>query len=207
MSGSYLTPQASVSNTTIEKKSRFITCISPVGSKDEAMAELQEIAKREVGANHNCYAYIVGNPVSPIHVHCSDDGEPSGTAGKPMLNILQYENIGNILVVVTRYFGGIKLGSGGLVRAYSNGLKMALEQCPLEEFVEKKRIQISFDYQHEGSIRYSCTESEVAILDTQYSDRPTFLLELLEDQVAPFSGKLRDITSGQVEIQIEENEN
>lgn len=202
MSGSYRTPQSSVTSTTIEKKSRFITYVTPIGSKPEAMAQLLEISGREVGANHNCYAYIVGNPVSPAGIHCSDDGEPSGTAGKPMLNILQFENIGNILVVVTRYFGGIKLGSGGLVRAYSHGLKMALEQCPLTEYVEKARMQISFGYQHEGSIRYSCSEAEVDILDIQYSARATFLLELVEEQIASFITKLRDVTSGQVEIKI-----
>lgn len=201
----YLTPVATVSNVTIEKKSKFITTITPVGSKEEAQQFIAEVASKEVGANHNCYAYIIGNPKSPSHIHCSDDGEPSGTAGKPLLNILQYENLGNTLVVVTRYFGGVKLGSGGLVRAYSGGLKAALEKTVLQPFVREQTIIINFDYQYEATIRHCCETYGVKIVDAIYTSSASFALQLVEEKVSEFSEKLNGITSGKITI-TEENE-
>jgi len=187
----------------VVKKSRFITSIFGVSSKDQALDHIRTISTKEIGANHNCYAYIVGPPSSPEDIHCSDDGEPSGTAGRPMLNILQYENIGNILVVVTRYFGGIKLGSGGLVRAYSNGLKLAMAEAGLKEYVEKKRLQLGLHYQFEGTFRHICGDNGVVILDTVYGDRPSFLVEIIEEDIRPFLSQLRDITAGQIEVDME----
>lgn len=203
MSSNYFIPNSSVIHETVMKKSRFITCIHEVHSKDEALGHIRAITAKEIGANHNCYAYIVGSPASPLAIHCSDDGEPSGTAGRPMLNILQYENIGNVLVVVTRYFGGIKLGCGGLVRAYSNGLKLAIDAIGLIEYVEKKRVNISFHYQFEGSFRHLCSEYGVVILDTSYGDGPSFNLEIIEEKVESFLLQLRDLTSGQIKIDVE----
>jgi uncharacterized YigZ family protein len=186
MSGHYLIPASSISHCTVEKKSRFITFVSEVNSKSEAIEHLRTIAVREVGANHNCYAYIIGNPSSPLDIHCSDDGEPSGTAGRPLLNILQHENLGNVLVVVTRYFGGIKLGSGGLVRAYSNALKMALAEIEIIQHVEKKKLRICFQYQFEGVIRYTCKEYGVVIHETNYEQGPCFIVELEEAKIDLF---------------------
>lgn len=199
----YYTPVNTVSHTTVEKKSRFITFVSQVSSKDEALERLGIIAKREVGANHNCSAYIIGNPSSPKAIHCSDDGEPSGTAGKPLLNILLHENIGNVLVVVTRYFGGIKLGSGGLVRAYSNALKMALAEVELQGFVAKKRINISFHYQFEGVIRRVCEDFGAVILDTRYEAEPCFYLDVKEELLDSFIAELQEITSGRVHVNLD----
>jgi uncharacterized YigZ family protein len=196
----YYTPVNTVTHTTVEKKSRFITFVSEVSSKEEALERLGVIATREVGANHNCSAYIIGNPSSPKAIHCSDDGEPSGTAGKPLLNILLHENIGNVVVVVTRYFGGIKLGSGGLVRAYSNGLKMALAEVELQGFVAKKRIHITFHYQFEGVIRRACEEHNAVICDTRYEAEPCFYLDVEEEVLESFMAELQEITSGRVQI-------
>lgn len=192
-----------MTHTTVEKKSRFITFVSEVSSKEEALEHLRVIATREVGANHNCSAYIIGNPSSPQAIHCSDDGEPSGTAGKPLLNILLHENIGNVVVVVTRYFGGIKLGSGGLVRAYSNGLKMALNELELQNFVAKKKIHISFHYQFEGIIRRACEDHVVSILDTRYEAEPCFYLDVEENLLESFIAELQEITSGRVQIHLD----
>jgi len=199
----YYTPVNTVTHTTVEKKSKFITFVSEVSSKEEALEQLSVIATREVGANHNCSAYIIGNPSSPKAIHCSDDGEPSGTAGKPLLNILLHENIGNVVVVVTRYFGGIKLGSGGLVRAYSNGLKMALNDIELQNFVAKKKIHISFHYQFEGVIRRACDDHGAIILDTRYEAEPYFYLDVEEDVLESFMAELREITSGRVQIHLD----
>jgi uncharacterized YigZ family protein len=199
----YYTPVNTVTHTTVEKKSRFITFVSEVSSKEEALELLRAIATREVGANHNCSAYIIGNPSSPQAIHCSDDGEPSGTAGKPLLNILLHENIGNVVVVVTRYFGGIKLGSGGLVRAYSNGLKMALNELELQNFVAKKKIHISFHYQFEGVIRRACEDHGASILDTRYEAEPCFYIDVEEDLLESFIAELQEITSGRVQIHLD----
>lgn len=203
MSLLYYIPVNTVTQTTVEKKSRFITFISGVSSKEEALEHLSVIATREVGANHNCSAYIIGNPSSPKAIHCSDDGEPSGTAGKPLLNILLHENIGNVVVVVTRYFGGIKLGSGGLVRAYSNGLKLALNDIELQDFVAKKKIHISFHYQFEGVIRRACEDYGIIILDTRYEAEPCFYLDVEEGVLESFVAELQEITSGRVQIHLD----
>ena len=200
MSAQYYIRGSSITHCTVEKKSKFFTFVSEVRAKEEAIEHLKEIAKREVGANHIFYAYIIVNPTSPDDIHCSDDGEPSGTAGRPLLNILQHEHIGNVLVVVTRYFGGIKLGSGGLVRAYSNGLKMALAEIELTHYVEKEKIKISFHYQFEGTIRHTCNEYGAVILDATYQKGPTFMLELEVAKLDSFLLHLKEITSGQVTI-------
>ncbi|MFT5730760.1 MAG: putative YigZ family protein [Desulforhopalus sp.] len=203
MSFLYYTPVNTVAHTTVEKKSRFITFVSEVSSKEQALEQLGAIASREVGANHNCSAYIIGNPSCPKAIHCSDDGEPSGTAGKPLLNILLHENIGNVLVVVTRYFGGIKLGSGGLVRAYSNGIKMALGEVELKGFVAKKKMNISFHYQFEGVIRRICEDRGAVILDTRYEVEPCFYLDVEEALLESFIAELQEITSGRVQVSLD----
>lgn len=203
MSALYYTPGTAVNNCFIERKSKFITFVTEVTSKEEALSLLHSITAREIGANHNCSAYIIGNPSSPKSIHCSDDGEPSGTAGKPLLNILLHENIGNVLVVVTRYFGGIKLGSGGLVRAYSNGLKMALKEITLKEYAVKRKLEISFHYQFEGVVRRAIEESGAVIVETVYGAEPCFHLEILEEHLESFVYELREITSGRVQIALD----
>ena len=203
MSFLYYTPVNTVTHTTVEKKSRFITFVSEVSSKEQALEQLAVIASREVGANHNCSAYIIGNPSCPKAIHCSDDGEPSGTAGKPLLNILVHENIGNVVVVVTRYFGGIKLGSGGLVRAYSNGIKMALAEVELKGFVAKAKMNISFHYQFEGVIRRICEDRGAVILDTRYEAEPCFYLDVEEALLESFIAELQEITSGRVQVSLD----
>lgn len=203
MSGLYYTPKAAVTHCSVEKKSRFITFVTQVKSKEEAAARLRVIAEREVGASHNCCAYIIGNPSSPEDIHCSDDGEPSGTAGKPLLTILLHNKIGNVLVVVTRYFGGIKLGSGGLVRAYSNGLKMALQEIVLNEYVAKRRLRISFHYQFEGVIQHICKENDVVIVDAKYEAEPCFYLDVVERQLETFIAQLQEVTCGRIQLEYE----
>lgn len=199
----YYTPNTSATHCTVVKKSKFITFVTKVASREEAVSQLSSIAAREVGANHNCSAYIIGNPSSPDGIHCSDDGEPSGTAGKPLLNILLHENIGNVLVVVTRYFGGIKLGSGGLVRAYSAGLKLALKDLVLDEYVVKKRLKISFHYQFEGGVRRLCERHCAVILEAMYKAEPCFYIEIVDQQLDSFVHGLQDVTGGRVQIDTE----
>lgn len=196
----YYTLQTAVTYSCMEKKSRFTTNLLAVKSKSDAIEHLRTIAAKEIGANHNCYAYIIGNPASPEIISCSDDGEPAGTAGKPLLNILLHNKFGNVLVVVTRYFGGIKLGSGGLVRAYSHGLKMALQDVVLKEYIESVELTISFHYQFEGNIRQVCKENGAVIVDTQYKEEARFHLQVGKKKAETLIAQLENTTSGQIKL-------
>ena len=135
----------------IEKKSRFIATVRPVRNEEEALAFLEEMRKQYWDARHNCYAYSVGR--NREYTRCSDDGEPSGTAGRPMLDVILGEDIYNIAVVVTRYFGGVLLGTGGLVRAYSKAVQEGLSESLL---IEKKKgisLKVTTDYTGIGAGR------------------------------------------------------
>ncbi len=120
----------------IEKKSRFIASIFPIQTEEEALTYLSQVRKKYYDARHNCFAYVVGEKNETER--CSDDGEPSGTAGRPMMDVLTGQGLHNVLVVVTRYFGGTLLGTGGLVRAYSAAVKAGLENCVIQEKIDRK---------------------------------------------------------------------
>lgn len=151
----------------IEKKSRFIATICPVSSEEEAAAFIEEMKKKYYDARHNCSAFVIGSKGELTR--SSDDGEPSGTAGRPMLEVLTGSGIRNIAVVVTRYFGGVLLGTGGLVRAYSGAVKMALEQC--ETITRRYGVQmlIKTDYNGVGKIQYLLGSKDVVIQDSVYA--------------------------------------
>lgn len=201
MTSSYFTPRFSVTTTTIEKKSRFVTNLMEVSSKDQVVFHLQTIVAEQVGANHNCSAYIIGNPHSSTEIHCSDDGEPSGTAGKPMLNILLHEKVGNVLVVVTRYFGGVKLGTGGLVRAYSNGVKTALKATELQQYAERCNFKVRFEYPFESAIRRKIAELEGVVEDSHYAEDVCLEIVILEKRLETFTSDFLDITAGRGRIE------
>ena len=146
----------------IEKKSRFIATVRPVRNEEEALAFLEEMRKQYWDARHNCYAYSVGR--NREYTRCSDDGEPSGTAGRPMLDVILGEDIYNVAVVVTRYFGGVLLGTGGLVRAYSKAVQEGLSESLL---IEKKKgisLKVTTDYTGIGKIQYIAGERQISIL-------------------------------------------
>lgn len=203
MTSSYFTPAFSVTTTTFEKKSRFVTHLMEVSSKEQAVFHLQTIARGQVGASHNCFAYIVGNPHSSTEIHCSDDGEPSGTAGKPMLNILFHEQVGNVLVVVTRYFGGVKLGTGGLVRAYSNAAKAALEATELLQYAATCRLKARFEYPFESAIRHKIEELEGVVAESLYTEHVCLEIVIRENRLDRLSSALLDITAGRGRIEVE----
>ena len=153
----------------IEKKSRFIATVRPVRNEEEALAFLEEMRKQYWDARHNCYAYSVGR--NREYTRCSDDGEPSGTAGRPMLDVILGEDIYNVAVVVTRYFGGVLLGTGGLVRAYSKAVQEGLSESLL---IEKKKgisLKVTTDYTGIGKIQYIAGERQIPILDSEYTDK------------------------------------
>ena len=149
----YLVPADTIVVRQELKKSRFIASAGRASNKAEAVSFIQSVRRTFPDASHNCWAYIAGEPNNTVAIGMSDDGEPQGTAGKPMLNVLQHKGIGEIVVVVTRYFGGVKLGAGGLVRAYSNAVQAVMEQLPLAEVVAVKEAQLQFPYAHESAIR------------------------------------------------------
>lgn len=152
----------------IEKKSRFIATVLPVSSEEEALGFIEEMKKKYWNATHNCYAYVVGENMDIQRF--SDDGEPSGTAGKPMLDILLGEEVHNTAVVVTRYFGGTLLGTGGLVRAYGRAVKEGLDNSVIIEKQYGVLLEIRTDYTGLGKIQYQLGQREIDILDSIYAE-------------------------------------
>jgi len=144
---SYLVPGNNVRCTQEIKRSKFITTIGRASNTEKARNFIKIISSKYSDASHNCYAFIAGNPHSSAEIGLGDDGEVPGTAGKPMLSVLQHKNIGEIVVVVTRYFGGVKLGPGGLVRAYTSSLQQALEELELKKCVALKSTELVLDFQ------------------------------------------------------------
>ena len=171
----------------VEKKSRFIATVSPVKTEEEALAFIEATKKKYWNARHNCFAYIVGEQQELMR--CSDDGEPNGTAGKPMLDVLTGAGLHQVVVVVTRYFGGTLLGTGGLVRAYSSS---------------GSKLQITTDYTGLGKIQYILGENGIQILDTQYTDQVVLEVLLSDEQLAPVQAEITEGTSGQAKMEVGE---
>lgn len=156
----------------VEKKSRFIAHIAPATTEEEAVAFIEKIKKEYWDARHNCSAYSVGN-VQPV-VRCSDDGEPGGTAGKPMLEVLLGEGIHNVVAVVTRYFGGTLLGTGGLIRAYTKSTQEGLKNSVIITKQLGQRLNIQCDYTTSGKIQYLAANEQIPVLGIDYTDSVTF---------------------------------
>jgi len=148
----YMRPAAYHSTELEIRKSRFICDIQPVSNRDDALRFIESIRARHPKANHHCWSYIAGAPDDPHQWNCSDDGEPKGTAGQPMLNVLRHSHLGNICAVVTRYFGGIKLGTGGLARAYSQSVQETLQTAPTETVVATIAISLTAPYSLTGEL-------------------------------------------------------
>lgn len=151
------------------KKSRFIARVSHVSDRQMAMDFVHKARLDYPDARHYCWAYIIGSPLCPKTVASNDDGEPSGTAGKPILNVLQHKDIGDLIVVVIRYFGGIKLGAAGLVRAYSRSAQGVIETLKVNEYVPKLTVKISCDFREEQSVRHRLTALHAKILYVEYT--------------------------------------
>lgn len=178
----------------VEKKSRFIATVAAVSTKEEAEEFVASIKKKYWDARHNCSAYIIADTVDILH--SSDDGEPSGTAGKPMLEILLNEGIKNVCVVVTRYFGGTLLGTGGLVRAYQAAVKEGIANSILIEKQTGIRAKITVDYNDMGKLQYLFATNGVEILDNVYEQQVVMTLLIPMDVKKNLEEKMVDITSG-----------
>ncbi|MFR3204081.1 MAG: YigZ family protein [Oscillospiraceae bacterium] len=183
----------------VEKKSRFIATIRPVSSEEEAVAFIEEMKKKYYDARHNCSAFVIGSKGELTR--SSDDGEPSGTAGRPMLEVLTGSGIRNIAVVVTRYFGGVLLGTGGLVRAYSGAVKMALEQC--ETITRRYGVQmlIKTDYNGVGKIQYLLGSKDVVIQDSVYAADVQMTVLVPIEEYDRLCKELVEATNGRVGLE------
>jgi uncharacterized YigZ family protein len=177
-------------------RSRFITTLACTPTVEAAR---EFIAARRVefpDASHNCWAYLVGPPGSSGQVGYGDDGEPHGTAGRPMLTVLQHCGVGDITAVTTRYFGGVLLGRGGLVRAYSGGVKLALETLPLAEHRPLAQVTLVVGYEFVSQIQRLLAQYEAVALDETYGADVTYLLQLPQEQADGIQQALLELTSG-----------
>lgn len=175
---SYFVPQRSASVEYEVKKSRFIAYAHHVHSREEAISAVDALREKYPDARHHCWAYLIGSPHSPTTVAMNDDGEPSGTAGKPILNVLQHKDVGDIIIVVVRYFGGIKLGAGGLVRAYSHSAQMVMDVLELEQRVELEAMTLEGDFAVEQSIRHWLDKNQGLMNEVEYSQRVTMHVQI-----------------------------
>lgn len=185
------------------RRSRFITTLAHAPTVEEARALIAQVSREFGDASHNCWAYVVGPPGSTSQVGMSDDGEPHGTAGRPMLTVLLHSGVGEIVAVVTRYFGGTLLGKGGLVKAYSGGVQYALETLPLDERVEKVTCTVVIDYASITLFQRLLPDYEVEVLDEVYAADVTYRLDLPAAGLDGFSEAVVSLTNGQALIEVD----
>lgn len=165
---SYQTPSQPCEAVYEIKKSEFLAFAYPINSRDEAMGYVATLRARYPDARHHCYGYIIGDPNNTTSAGFDDDGEPNGTAGRPILNVLQHKAIGNCIIIVVRYFGGIKLGAGGLTRAYATSAQMAVDQMTLTTFIPKTVVTVRTSFAHEAQMRYLIGAVDGEIISVDY---------------------------------------
>lgn len=182
------------------KRSRFIAALRPVQSEEEARAFLEEIRRKNRDARHNCSAFRIGAPKQVLE-RSSDDGEPQGTAGKPMLELLKGQQLYDVCAVVTRYFGGILLGTGGLVRAYSDALKEALSTAQTAKLQEGARVRVDCDYSFSGKVRYLGETKGFYPEAQEFTDRCAFTYLMPETAYASFASLLMEQSAGQAKVE------
>ncbi len=194
----YSTIKESASAEFVEKKSRFIGYIAPVKTAEDAASFIAEIKRKHWDATHNVSAYLLKNGQKKY----SDDGEPQGTAGMPMLDVLEKENLTDVCVVGTRYFGGILLGGGGLVRAYSHTAKIAVDAAQILNMVECKVLSVTVDYGLYNKLLYVLPEYDIKVLSSDYGAEIVLKLLIKEERYPAFEKIFREMTNGQRTIQV-----
>ena len=178
-----------------ERKSQFIGYIAPVSSEEEALAFLAEIRAKHRDARHNCFAYILQNGVK----RASDDGEPQGTAGVPIMEVVEREGLTDVIVVLTRYFGGILLGAGGLVRAYAHAAKLAVDAAQRKVMSPAVLVEMQMDYNQYGRINNVLSKYTAIVQDTAFTDMVTMRILFIERDVEAFRAELTEMTAATVE--------
>ena len=187
----------------VEKKSRFIANVRPVETEEEALAFIEEMKKKYWDARHNCSAYILGERQEQMR--CSDDGEPSQTAGKPMMDVLDGAGLTNTAVVVTRYFGGTLLGTGGLVRAYSAAVQEGLKNSRIITKYWGTELLVGTDYNGIGKLQYLFGQRQIPILDAEYTDQVQFTVLVPVSRVQEIRKAVTEATSGQATVEEKRN--
>lgn len=182
----------------IEKKSRFIATVRPVTSEEEATAFIAEMKKKHWDAKHNCSAFVLGGRQEISR--CSDDGEPAQTAGRPMLDVLLREDVHNVAVVVTRYFGGVLLGTGGLVRAYQKATQEGLAASVIIDKKEGRRLTVGTDYNGLGKLQYMIAQNNLTLIDTLYTEKVELQLMVPSESCPAVEKEIIEVTSGNAEI-------
>ena len=187
---------AAVESTTEEKNSDFLTFLHPVSTREEAKGFVEQYRQRYPDANHVCWAYVIGNTRQPQTQAFSDDGEPSGTAGKPMLHVLTERDVGNSLAVVVRYFGGVKLGAGGLVRAYSGAVSNAVNAAQLVDVVPSVQFNVTVDFAKEAKIRHLVNQHQGQLLAVDYAAGVVLTISLAASERAALVRDIINETAG-----------
>ena len=187
---SYQTLKRAVTARLEIKKSEFIAYAHPVSSREQAMFHVEQLREQYPDARHFCWAYIIGDPDNTTSAGFDDDGEPSGTAGRPILNVLQHKSIGNVIIIVVRYFGGIKLGAGGLTRAYAGSAQAAVDEMTLNPYVPMAQIQILAEFATEAQCRYIIESLDGHIDDVAYSKQVTLTATLAEADIDSLKERL-----------------
>lgn len=182
----------------VEKKSTFITHLIRVTSEEEAREFIQKMKKKHYDATHVCSCYVVGD--NNEITRANDDGEPSGTAGAPMLDVLVKNEIKNVCATVIRYFGGTKLGTGGLVRAYGGGVINALKNATLVEHKDALEIRLELDYSLNGKIEYEIEKTNFIVNNLEYTDKIIYTIYVMEEDYDSFQSWIANLTNGQFKI-------
>lgn len=182
----------------VEKKSRFIATIRRVETEEEAVAFIDEMKKKYWDARHNCSAFVIGDRAQLTR--CSDDGEPSGTAGRPMLEVLLGDGVRNIAVVVTRYFGGVLLGTGGLVRAYTQAVKEGLSACKIGEMCQGYEVSLRTDYNGVGKVLYILSQNGLEAFESEYGEDVLLRVRVVNERMDLLEKELIEATAGKIGV-------
>jgi uncharacterized YigZ family protein len=175
------------------KKSRFITCVQPMSDRAAAQKVVAQLWAEHPGAAHVCWALLAGGQSAAV-----DDGEPSGTAGRPMLDVLRHQDLEGVLATVVRYFGGVKLGAGGLVRAYTDGVAQALLQAEKVAIVKQRTLRCSFPYAQEGMVRREIDAAQAVLLQVAHSDLVTLEFSLPDTAATALVARLNETGNGRI---------
>ncbi|MCK2216350.1 YigZ family protein [Actinomadura sp. ATCC 31491] len=197
MPAPYLTLLTTVEHETEVRRSRFVCAVAPARSVEEAAAFIAERRREHAGASHNCSAYVIGQRVQKG----DDDGEPGGTAGTPMVQALTGRGYNDVVAVVTRYFGGVLLGAGGLVRAYGSAVTETLDRAEPVRMVPARRVRVAVAHDQAGRVENDLRASRYAVEDVAYADRVTFSVAVGEDEVAAFADWVATLTAGRARVE------
>ena len=181
------------------KRSRFLTFAASASNRQAADEFIRSLRALHPQANHVCWAYIAGSP-DTTERSMSDDGEPSGTAGRPMLKVLEYSGYGDIVVAVVRYFGGIKLGTGGLQRAYSEAVSQVLRELPVQRKVSRIMLELDYDYTYESAITHLLGRYDVENRSSRYAEQVSVSIAVAFNEVDTLKTEMLNVTAGNIEI-------